>query len=191
MACRWTALASSRVEVLLNKKAWITSLPPRHQDRKKGDIHWDWMYHTSLTTCKGAGNNTSLPCPLVERCGCPSKAQIKESPGQSIPCVHAEHTSEVHKGDKAKFLKYNTQDSIRKAVKTAPMNTASKLNKNVQDSPTKKIDLKLKKSVAQLIRRERSKILTVECEGVVLNSDPEVSSSLQTKFTWRTPCRRI
>ena len=43
--------------------------------------------------------------------------------------------------------------------------------KNVQGSPTKKIDPKLKKSVERLIRREQSKILTVECEGVVLNSD--------------------
>ena len=59
--------------------------------------------------------------------------------------------------------------------------------KNVQGSPTKKIDPKLKKSVERLIRREQSKILTVECEGVVLNSDlsrPRKSqSSLQTKIT--------
>ena len=36
---------------------------------------------------------------------------------------------------------------------------------------TKKIDHKLKKSVERLIRREQSNILSVECEGMVLNSD--------------------
>ena len=92
------------------------------------------MYRTSWTTCKGVVNNTSLQCPLVERC----KAKIKESPCQFILYVH---TAEDHKEYKAKFLKYNTQDFIRKAVirkavKTAPMNTASELIKNLQDSCT-------------------------------------------------------
>ena len=177
---RWSRAQHTDTEIMafiraalaeLNKKAGITSLPPRHQDRKKGDIYGDWMYRTAWTTCKGAVNNTSLQCPLVERCGCPCEAKIEESPGQFILYIHAEHTAEDHKADKAKFLKYDTQEFIRKAVKTAPMNTASELIKNVQDSPTKQIDPKLKKSVERLIRRERSKILTVECEGIVLNSD--------------------
>ena len=137
----------------LNKKAGITSHPPRHQDCKKGDIYGDWMYRTSWTTCKGAVSNTSLLCPLVERCGCPCEAKIVESPSQFFLYVHAEHTTEDHKEDKANFLKYDTQDFIRKAVKTAPMNIASDLIKNVQDSSTKKIEPKLKKSVEQLIRR--------------------------------------
>ena len=51
------------------------------------------------------------------------------------------------------------------------MNTASELIKNVQDSPTKKIDPKLKESVARLIRHERAKLLTVVCDGVELNGD--------------------
>ena len=85
--------------------------------------------------------------------------KIEESPGQFILYVHAKQD---HKEDKAKVLKYDTQDFIRKAVKTAPMNTSSELIKNVQDSPTKKIDQKLKKSVELLIQRELSKILTME-----------------------------
>ena len=59
----------------------------------------------------------SLLCPLVERCRCPCEAKIEESPGQFILYVHAEHTAEDHKEDKAKFLKYDTQVFIRKAVK--------------------------------------------------------------------------
>ena len=51
------------------------------------------------------------------------------------------------------------------------MNTASELIKNVQDSPTKQIDPKLKRSVTRLFRRKRAKLLKVECDGVELTSD--------------------
>ena len=51
------------------------------------------------------------------------------------------------------------------------MNTASELIKNVQDSPTKQIDPKLKRSVTSLIRSKRAKLLKVECDGVELTSD--------------------
>ena len=47
------------------------------------------------------------------------------------------------------------------------MNTASELIKNVQDSPTKKIDTNLKRYVTRLIRSERAKLLKVELEGTV------------------------
>ena len=78
------------------------------------------MYRTSSTTCKGAVNNTSLQCPLVERCGCPCVAKIEESPGQFILYVHAEHTAEDHKEDKAKFLEYYPQEFIRKLSRRPP-----------------------------------------------------------------------
>ena len=53
------------------------------------------------------------------------------------------------------------------------MNISSELTKNVQDSlkATKKIDPKLKESVARLIRHERAKLLTVVRNGVELHSD--------------------
>ena len=96
----------------LSKKAGNTSLPPRKQDRKKGDIYGDWMYRTSCTTCKGAVNNTSFCVVLlsVAAVQCPCDAKIEESPSQFIFYGHAEHTAEDHKEDKAKFLKYDTQD---------------------------------------------------------------------------------
>ena len=51
------------------------------------------------------------------------------------------------------------------------MNTAAELLKNVQASPTKQIDPKIKHSVTSLIRRERAKLLKVECDGMELTSD--------------------
>ena len=90
--------------------------------------------------------------------------------------IHAELTAADHATDHAKFLTRYKQDLIRNAVKSAPMNTASELITNVQDSPlspTKKIDPKLKESVARLIRHERPKLLTVVsvvCNCVERNS---------------------
>ena len=82
-----------------------------------------------------------------------------------------EHTAADHKDDSSRYLSVDKQDFVRKAVKTAPMNTAAELIKNVQDSPTKQIDPKLKRSVTRLIRSERAKLLKVECDGVELTSD--------------------
>ena len=76
--------------------------------------------------------NTTLLCPLVERYGCPCAAKIEETPGQFILYVHAEQTAADHKDDNSRFLSVDKQDFVRKAVKTAPMNTASELIKNVQ-----------------------------------------------------------
>ena len=151
--------------VELNKRAGISSLPPRHYDRKLGNIYGDWTYRHSWSTLKGTIINTTLLCPLVEGYTCPCEAKIVEMPGQFILHIHAEHTAANHATDHAKFLIHDKQDLIRNTVKTVPMNTASELIKNVQDSPTKKIDPKLKESIARLIRHERAKLLTIVCDG--------------------------
>ena len=155
----------------LNKRAGISSLPPRHYDRKLGNIYGDWTYRHSWSTLKGTIINTTLLCPLVEGYTCPCEAKIVEMPGQFILHIHAEHTAANHATDHAKFLIEDKQDLIRNTVKTVPMNTTSELIKNVQDSPTKKIDPKLKESVARLIRHERAKLLTIVCDGEKLTSD--------------------
>ena len=58
--------------------------------------------------------------------------------------IHLSSSIANHVTDNARFSTHDKQDLIRNAVKTAPMNSASELIKNVQDSPTKKIDSKLK-----------------------------------------------
>ena len=63
----------------LNKSDGITSLPPRHYDRKRGNIYGDWMYRNSWSTHKDAIINTTLLC------GRPCEAEIVEMPGQFIP----------------------------------------------------------------------------------------------------------
>ena len=136
----------------------------------------DWYRH-SWSTQDGTIINTTLLCPLVERCGCPCEAKIVEMPGHFTLRIHAKHTAADHATDNAKFL---THDN---AVKTAPMNTASELMKNVHDSPTKKIDPTPKDSVARLTRQERVELLTAVCYGAELNSDIGSLKTLMDKFS--------
>ena len=74
----------------LNKKAGITSLPPRHYDRKRGNILCNRMYSHTWSTNKGYMQNIALLCPLVEHCGCPCEAKIEETPGQFILYIHVD-----------------------------------------------------------------------------------------------------
>ena len=49
---------------------------------------------------------------------------------------------------------------------------------NVQDSPTKAIDAKLCKSVERAVRKERNRIITLELEGVKLDSSVKSMTEL-------------
>ena len=80
----------------LNKRAGITSLLPRLYDCKRGNIYGNWMYRHSWSTHNGTIINTTLLCPLVERCCCPCEAKIVEMPGQFIRQIHAEHLAANH-----------------------------------------------------------------------------------------------
>ena len=104
----------------LNKIAGITSLLQRHYDRKRGNIYGDWMYCHSWSTNKGYRQNITLLYPLVERCGCPCKAKIEETPGQFILYILAEHTATDYKNDNSRYLSVDKQDFVRKAVKLRP-----------------------------------------------------------------------
>ena len=96
----------------LNKKAGITSLPPRHYDRKRGNIYGDWMYRHTWSTKKGYMQNNTLLCHLVERCGCPCEAKIEETPGQFILYIHVEHTTDDHKDDSSRYLSLSTSKTL-------------------------------------------------------------------------------
>ena len=59
---------------------------------------------------------------------------------------------------------------IASAVKLAPLQTSGELISNVQDSPTKHIDAKLKGSVTRLVRKERKNITKIQLEGVTIDN---------------------
>ena len=68
--------------------------------------------------------------------------------------------------DHSKFLKAEQRKFIADAVKIAPMQTASELTRNVQNSLSKAIDPGLKNSVHRLIVDERKKLNAVVLEGI-------------------------
>ena len=77
------------------------------------------------------------------------------------------HSAADHENkDRSKFLKAEQRKFIADAVKIAPLQTASELIRNVQTSPTKAIDPKLKNSVRRLIMTERKKLHSVTLEGI-------------------------
>ena len=57
---------------------------------------------------------------------------------------------------------------IAVAVKIAPLQKAGEFIRKVQDSPSKKIDAKHKRSVESLVRKQRRRIMSVQLHGVTV-----------------------
>ena len=95
-------------------------------------------------------------------CGDPHRIKL------FITDLHIAADHEVAK-DSSKFLKAEQRKFIPNAVKIAPLQTASELIRNVQTSPTKAIDPKLKNSVRRLIMTERKKLHSVTLEGIAVS----------------------
>ena len=82
---------------------------------------------------------------------------------------------------------------IASAVKLAPLQTSGELIRNVQDSPTKHIDAKLKGSITRLVRKERKKITKIQLEGVTIDNTigslAALSKSLWFERYWCCPIK--
>ena len=70
------------------------------------------------------------------------------------------------------FTSSNELDRLRCEISSfADFRTSSsELIRNVQDSPTKHIDAKLKGSVTRLVRKERKNITKIQLEGVTIDN---------------------
>ena len=155
----------------LNRSAGILyAIPGAHKNRN--NKYGDFQFKRKWQTNKGAVMNYLVSCPL--RCGCLCEAKISHKPEEIILFfrVHKAHTAQDHvsERDSGKFLKFQQKSLIAGAVKVAPLQTASEFLRNVQDSLTKKIDHKLKKSVARLVRKERAQIISVTLDGVTIDN---------------------
>ena len=84
---------------------------------------------------------------------------------------------------KAKFLSHQQMSLITTAVKLAPLQTSGERIRNVQDSPTKHIDAKLKGSVTRLVRKERKNITEIQLEGVTIDNTIGCLAAL-SEFLW-------
>ena len=176
---RWDRSDSTDEEILvfirrdldeLNSSAGILHLPGSHKDRK--NEYGDFQFRRSWTSGNDLIKNTIVNCPLFRRCGCKCQAKIVQTPVQTILSVSYSHTAADHlsEKDKAKYLSHQQMSLIASAVKLAPLQTSGELIRNVQDSPTKHIDAKLKGSVTRLVRKERKNITKFQLEGVTIDN---------------------
>ena len=124
---RWSRSNHSIAEIMplicadlaeLNKRQYITSLPPRHYDHKRGSIYGDvptQLYGdvppaNQLVHAKGTIINNALLCPLVERCCNPCESKIVEMQGKFILHIHTEHTAaEQRKVSYTRQARFNLQ----------------------------------------------------------------------------------
>jgi len=154
----------------LNRSAGILSVPGAHKNRvnKYGDFQFRHKWQSS----QGKVMNDSASCPLKDRCGCECEAKIMRTSEEVILFFHKAHTAEDHvpEKDKGKFLKFQQKAEIAHAVKIAPLQTASEFLRNVQDSPTKAINHRYKKSVTRLVQKQRREIIAVELDGVTVDN---------------------
>ena len=88
-----------------------------------------------------------------------------------------------------KFLQPDQRKVIADAVKCAPTLTAQQLIHNWQESPTKKIDPQLKKSVERMVRKVRKTIESVSLEGVELDGSIGSLQALSDKV-WFEDARK-
>jgi len=162
--------AAIRVELAeINAAAGLMNIKTvQHQDRN--NIYGDWIYKTHWVTGRGSVSNKVFLCPLARLGKCQCQAKITETSREIKLFITNMHTSADHgrAKDESKFLKAEQRRFIAEAVRIAPLQTATELMRNVQDSPTKSIDPRLKRSVERLVMKERRKIDSIVLEGVVI-----------------------
>ena len=159
--------AAIRVELgAINAQAGMSKLKTlQHQDRN--NMYGDWIFARHWMSTGGAVSNKVFLCPLARLAACTCQAKIVETPRDISLFVANMHSAADHENkDRSKFLKAEQRKFISDAVKIAPLQTASELIRNVQTSPTKAIDPKLKNSVRRLIMIERKKLHSVTLEGI-------------------------
>jgi hypothetical protein len=176
---RWDHSDSSHDDIIvfirrdlneLNRNSGIQDLPRAHRDRN--DQYGNFQLRRTWRSNNNRVSNIILNCPLSRRCGCQCQAKIVETPTQTILYISQKHTASDHvsQKDKAKYLSHQQMDMIASAVKFAPLQTSGELIRNVQDSPTKKIDAKLKSCVTRFVRKQRTSINKIMLEGVPVDN---------------------
>jgi hypothetical protein len=153
----------------LNRSAGILHVPGAHKDRN--NEYGNFQFRRQWIT-RDKVEHFLYACPLLQRCKCQCEAKISHFPTAIILYVSKLHTAHDHvcERDSGKYLTFQQKSFIANAIKVAPLQTGSKLIRNVQDSPTKAIDHKYKGSVDRLVRKQREKIVNVSLDGMVIDN---------------------
>jgi hypothetical protein len=156
----------------INTQAGINNLKTsQHHDRN--NIYGDWIYSRHWLTSGGAISNKVFRCPLARLTKCKCLAKISENAREIKLYISDMHTYADHGAarDKSKYLNMEQRQLVADAVKIAPQQTASELMRNIQNSPTKKIDPRLKTSVQRLIYKERKKLNSVILDDIEITDE--------------------
>ena len=154
----------------MNDRAGLKVFPGSHKDRNP---KYGLMQHgRTWYTRKGSVTNIVLQCPLVDRCSCLCEVKLTIDSDQTIMYVTDEHTAEDHAKTKdiSRHLAFEDKCLIQQAVKLAPMQSAGSLMRNIQDSPSKKIDYRHANSVRNFVRKERRTITNFLLDGVEIDN---------------------
>jgi hypothetical protein len=170
--------------IQFNASAGIPVFKGTHRDRKS--LYGDFQVKRNWPSMKGMIDNTVLACPYRDRSGCQCEVRIVKNATHVVMSITNAHSLADHENESAKFLSQKQKAFIAAAVKIAPMQTASQLLQNIQDSPTKAIDRTLKKSVARQIRKERQSLTTVMLEGIEVNNTLGSLSQLSMELWFGT-----
>jgi hypothetical protein len=173
----------------INRDAGIHFVHSQHKDRFK--LYGDWTLQRKWMTCDGHVSNTIVSCPLAKRTKCKCQAKITISGTKSsfvyllsfklardnhafIPGtrttleIFARHSAADHVSDKSLHLKHHQKDAILRSIHDQPQLTAKELLSHYVDTPDS-IDFTRRKSVACIISKERTAVLTTKLEGVVVS----------------------
>ena len=145
--------AAIRVEFSeINTQAGLSKVKTlQHQDRD--NIYCDWIFAQHWISGSRSISSKVFMCPLVQLAACRCQAKVVETSREIQLLIADMHGAACHDlgKDRSKFLKAEQRKFIADAVKIAPMQTASELMRNVQNSSSKAINPVLKNSVHRLI----------------------------------------
>ena len=104
---------------------------PVHKDQTAG-LHF-LTYNTSWTTSKGLVTKDLCDCPLRKRCKCKCQFLVCSSIVQTQLFVKSKHNAAAHANDTSKGLTYQQRETNEQAVRTAPLQLAKRLARNLSN----------------------------------------------------------
>ena len=137
---------------------------PAHKDRKDG-LHV-LLYNTSWTAKRGLVTKDLYECPLKGRCKCKCQVLVSRSLPQIQLFIKSRHDAASHANDNSRGLTYQQRKTIEQAVRTAPLQSARAVARNMTNlSPSKHVSPKHYKAVGRVVQAVRAEMTKLNCAG--------------------------
>jgi len=190
-AAQFTPETIEREKLAIFTEINIAACPdkfPVHKDRTAG-LHF-LTYDTSWTTSKGLVTKDLYDCPLKKRCKCKCQFLVCSSIVQTQLFVKSKHNAAAHANDTSKGLTYQLRKTIEQAVRTAPLQSAKSLARNLSNlSPSKQVQLNKYKAVGRVVSSVRAESTTMELCGIRVDSSHGSLHELCTSLSFANKIR--